>query len=82
MRTSIKWLANSDEAIFSDIPHLSSVIFRDPILSMVLGPVDSSVNSEINYCFNLVLGMLVHTKRVEGKEVFVLDLKRPCVDTG
>lgn len=78
---SIKWLASFNEAIFPNIPHLSSVLFRDAILSVVLGPVDSSVDSRINWS-DLALGMLVHVEGVKGRKKFELDLKSLCVDIG
>lgn len=43
---------------------------------MVPGPVDSSIDSRINYKSNLVPVMLVHKEGMVGRKKFVFDLKR------
>lgn len=61
---------------------LFPVSIRDVISSVMVGPVDSSADSRINYWFNLESGMLVHMDEVWGRNKFVLDLKRLCIIIG
>lgn len=77
---SIKWLTSFDEALFPDISHLSSVLVRDTILSMVLQSVTSSIDTRINYRFNLVLVMFVHMEEMERRNKIVFDWKKLCIE--
>lgn len=75
LTSSIKWLTSFDEALFSHISHLFSIVFRDAILSMVLQPVNSSTDPRINCGFNLVLVLFVHTEEMERRNKIVFVLK-------
>lgn len=77
---SIKWLTSFNEALFPDISHLSSILFRNAILLMVLQPVNSSIDPRISYRFNSVLVIFVHTEEMERRNKTVFDLKRLCIE--